>query len=34
MNRLDKNEHKSMDKLIETLNKELESQDGYDMYFK
>ena len=38
MSGLDKNEHKSMDKLIETLespmNKELESQDGYDMYLK
>jgi Transposase family tnp2 len=38
MSGLDKNERKSMDKLIETLespmNKELESFDGYDMYFK
>jgi hypothetical protein len=38
MSRLIKNERKSMDKLIETLespmNKELESRDGYDMYFK
>lgn len=38
MNELDKKERKSMDKLIETLespmNKELESQEGYDMYFK
>ena len=38
MSGLDKNEHKSMDKLIKTLespmNKELESQDGYDMYLK
>ena len=38
MNGLEKNERKSMDKLIETLespmNKELESQGGYDMYFK
>jgi hypothetical protein len=38
MSELNKNERKSVDKLIETLesplNKELESQDGYDMYLK
>ena len=38
MSGLDKNEHKSMDKLIKTLespmNKELELQDSYDMYLK
>ena len=38
MNGLDKNERKSMEKLIEMLespmNKDLESQDGYDMHFK
>jgi len=38
MSGLNKNERESMNKLIETLespmNKELESQDGYDMYFK
>ena len=38
MSRLNKPEGKSMEKLIETLespmSKELELQDGYDMYFK
>ena len=38
MSGLNKHEGKSMDKLIETLespmSKELELQDGYDMYFK